>query len=56
MGWPQYFDGNVWENKWSSRFRIHSIPTVWVVRKDGRIAAIDARGRVEDLLKQLLAE
>ena len=55
MTWPQYFDAGGWETKWSRKFNVSSIPTVWIVGKDGRVVSIDARGSVEKLIKQELA-
>ena len=55
MTWPQYFDGNGWENKISSGFGINSIPAMWLVGKDGKVITADARGdlagNVEKALK-----
>lgn len=55
MVWPQYFDGQGWSNSISSRFGIDSIPAMWLVGKDGKVATLDGRddlaGQVEKLLK-----
>ncbi|MCE0498901.1 MAG: TlpA family protein disulfide reductase [Methylacidiphilales bacterium] len=55
MVWPQYFDGQGWNNSVSSRFGIDSIPAMWLVGKDGKVATMDGRddlaGQVEKLLK-----
>ena len=55
MVWPQYFDGQGWNNSISSRFGIDSIPAMWLVGKDGKVAALNGRddlaGQVEKLLK-----
>lgn len=56
MTWPQYFDGQEWNNKISTRFGIDSIPAMWLVDKDGKLASIDARGGLEMLVEQLLAK
>ena len=54
MTWPHYFDGGGWETKLSRRFAIASIPTVWVIGRDGRLVDNDARGKLERLVPQLL--
>jgi thiol-disulfide isomerase/thioredoxin len=46
MVWPQYFDGQGWDNKVSKSFGIDSIPAMWLVGKDGKVITTDAR---EDL-------
>ena len=50
MTWPQYFDGQGWDNKISKDFGIQSIPTMWLVGKDGKIITTNAR---EDLAGQV---
>ena len=51
----QYFDGKGWSNTISSGFAINSIPTLWLVGKDGKVVTTQARddlaGQVEKLLK-----
>jgi peroxiredoxin len=52
--WPQYSDGKGWQNAYGVRYGIHSIPTMWLINKQGRIATTNARedlaGQVEKLL------
>lgn len=50
MVWPQYFDGDGWENKVSKNFGITEIPTMWLVGKDGKVLTTNAR---EDLAGQV---
>ena len=57
MTWPQYFDGQVWENAISTRFEIHSIPTMWLVDKKGFVRNTGARGgELGAAVEKLLAE
>jgi thiol-disulfide isomerase/thioredoxin len=56
MTWPQYFDGKGWNNAVSSAMKIHSIPAMWLVNKNGIIATTDARGDLEGGIQRLLAE
>lgn len=55
MVWPQYFDGKGWDNAISRKFGIDSIPAMWLVGKDGKVATTNGRedlaGQVEKLLK-----
>ena len=54
MTWPQYFDGKVWQNDYALKYGIHSIPTMWLIDKKGRVATTNGRedlaGQVEKLL------
>ncbi len=56
MAWPQYFDGKGWENAISSGFHIRSIPTMWLVNKNGVLAIPDARADLDGQIAKLLAE
>ena len=56
MGWPQYFDGKGWDNKFGARFGIESIPTMWLVDKKGLLRHVDAREDLEAKVQKLLAE
>ena len=55
MVWPQYFDGQGWDNRISKGFGINSIPAMWLVGKDGKLITKNARedlaGQVEKALK-----
>ena len=50
MVWPQYFDGQGWDNSVSESFGIDSIPAMWLVGKDGKVISTNAR---EDLAGQV---
>lgn len=56
MAWPQYFDGKYWQNKFGQEFAIESLPTMWLVDKNGNLQSENARedlqGKVEKLLEQ----
>ncbi|MEI8342485.1 MAG: TlpA disulfide reductase family protein [Verrucomicrobiota bacterium] len=56
MTWPQYFDGKGWNNEISSSFRIHSIPAMWLVKKNGTVATVEARRNLEADIEKLLAQ
>lgn len=55
MPWPQYFDGKWWKNDYAVKFGINAIPAMFLLDKDGKIAATDARGeKLEAEVKRLL--
>lgn len=53
--WPHYFDGGGWDTRLSRKFGIHSIPTLWVLDRSGRLVTDDGRAQLEERLKVLLA-
>ena len=53
--WPQYYQGNGWESEFSSGLGIDAIPRVFLVDADGKIASVDARGKLDDLIPANLA-
>ncbi len=56
MTWPQYFDGEGWQNKFGETFGIKSIPAMWLVDKKGNLRDINARAGLEAKVEKLLAE
>lgn len=56
MTWPQYFDGKGWGNEISTAYHIKSIPTMWLVGKNGLVATTEARGNLEGEIERLLKE
>lgn len=53
--WPQYCEeGKAWDTVLSSSWGIQSIPTVFILDKEGRIASVEVRGRLEQLIPELL--
>jgi thiol-disulfide isomerase/thioredoxin len=56
LAWPQYFDGQGWGNKFGQQFGINSIPTMWLVDKQGNLRDVNARGALEEKVSKLLAE
>ena len=41
--WPQYYQGNGWESKFSRSWGINSIPAMFVVAPDGTLYSVEAR-------------
>jgi formylglycine-generating enzyme required for sulfatase activity/thiol-disulfide isomerase/thioredoxin len=55
MTWPQYFDGKVWQNDYALKYGIHSIPTMWLIDKKGRVATTNGRNDLAGQVEKLLA-
>lgn len=54
IAWPQYYQGNGWESKFSSSWGITGIPCVFVVDAAGNLSSTNARGRLETLIPELI--
>jgi len=54
IAWPQYFDGKGWENEISSRYGVYSLPSVWLINKEGVLVDRDARDNVAEKTMNLL--
>jgi hypothetical protein len=52
--WPQYYQGKGWESDFSKGWGVNSIPCVFVVDADGKLASTSARGKLEEILPELL--
>jgi thiol-disulfide isomerase/thioredoxin len=56
LTWPQHFDGKGWENQFALRYGIFSIPTMWLVDKQGNLHETDARFDLERRVATMLGE
>jgi len=54
--WPQYYQGNGWQSEFSKKWGINAIPSMFVVDADGKLFSVEARGKLEKLLPELLAK
>jgi thiol-disulfide isomerase/thioredoxin len=52
--WPQYYQGKGWESSFSRSWGIDAIPSVFVVDREGKLASINAAGRLDEILPDLL--
>jgi len=52
--WPQYYQGKGWESDFSRSWGINSIPAVFVVDADGKLYSLEARGKLDKLIPELL--
>jgi thiol-disulfide isomerase/thioredoxin len=55
MVWPQYFDGQAWNNVIARKYGIHTIPAIWLLDKSGRLADTDGREDLQGKVEKLLA-
>jgi thiol-disulfide isomerase/thioredoxin len=55
MPWPQYFDGAGWKNAFGTQYGVRSIPAMWLVDKNGNLADLNGRDRLEEKVEKLLA-
>jgi len=54
MTWPQYFDGQGWNNSLAQRFHIRSIPQMWLLDRQGRVITKDGRSDLDGQVAALL--
>jgi thiol-disulfide isomerase/thioredoxin len=54
IAWPQYYQGNFWQSEFSTSWGINSIPCVFVVDTEGKLHSVDARGKLEEMIPELL--
>jgi thiol-disulfide isomerase/thioredoxin len=56
MAWPQFFDGQYWQNKYARQFGIESIPAMWLLDKKGNLRDMNGRLDLGGKVEKLLAE
>lgn len=54
MTWPQFFDGKGWDNEIAKRFNIQSVPTMWLLDREGKLAEPNPRERLEKSIQAAL--
>jgi thiol-disulfide isomerase/thioredoxin len=54
IAWPQFYQGHGWESEFSTKLGITSIPQLFLVDADGRLASIDARETLETLIPEYI--
>jgi thiol-disulfide isomerase/thioredoxin len=52
--WPQYYQGKGWESDFSRGWGINSIPAVFVVDPQGKLYSVNARGKLDEIIPDLL--
>lgn len=57
MTWPQHFDGAGWGNAIATKYRVRSVPTTFLIDREGKIRYRSLRGKaLEDAVARLVAE
>ena len=57
MTWPQYCEeGKVWDTEFSTGWGISAIPSMFIVDRKGILRDVKARGRLDELIPELLGE
>jgi peroxiredoxin len=54
MTWPQFFDGKGWDNELAQRFKIQSVPTMWLLGKNGKLVDPSPRSRLDQAVTAAL--
>jgi len=54
IGWPQYYQGNYWNSAFSKSWGVNGIPCVFVVDTEGKLFSVEARGKLEKIIPELL--
>jgi len=54
IGWPQYYQGKGWQSEFSQSWGINSIPAVFIVDAEGKLYSVEARGKLDTLIPELL--
>jgi thiol-disulfide isomerase/thioredoxin len=54
IAWPQYYQGKGWDSEFSKSWGINSIPTMFVVDQDGKLYSIEARGKLDTMIPELI--
>ncbi len=54
IDWPQYYQGDYWDSEFSKSWGINSIPSVFVVDKGGDLYSVEARGKLDEMIPELL--
>jgi thiol-disulfide isomerase/thioredoxin len=52
--WPQYYQGNSWDSAFSKSWGVNGIPCVFVVDTEGKLYSVDARGKLDKIIPELL--
>jgi thiol-disulfide isomerase/thioredoxin len=54
--WPQYYEGKFWENEFAKSWGIQAIPAVFVVDTEGKLYSVQARGKLDKMIPELLSK
>ncbi|MDX2016555.1 MAG: TlpA disulfide reductase family protein [Planctomycetota bacterium] len=56
IAWPQYYQGKGWESEFSGSWGINAIPAIFAVDHQGNLYSTEARGKVEEIIKEMIAK
>jgi len=56
MTWPQFFDGKGWDSEMAKRFNIKSVPTMWLLDREGKLVDPSPRTRLGQAIEAALAK
>ncbi len=54
VAWPQYYQGDGWDSRFSRSCGIHVIPTVFLVDAEGSLWSTDAGDKLDAMIRELL--
>ena len=55
MAWPQIYDGKGWSSAVPGVYGVKAIPFMLIIGRDGKIAAVNPRGKIDDAVKAALS-
>ena len=55
IAWPQYFQGDGSDSKFSTSWGINEIPAVFLVDQQGKLVSVEAQGKLETMIPELLS-
>ena len=56
MTWPQFFDGQGWDNELAKRYKIQSVPTMWLLDREGKLVDPSPRARLDEAVEAALSK
>ncbi len=54
ISWPVDYDGKGWQNTIARKFGVNTLPTLWLIDREGRLASLNARDNYELKINGLL--
>jgi hypothetical protein len=54
LAWPTQFDGKGWQNAIARKFGINTVPTLWLLDKQGKLSQLNSRDCYELKVNELL--
>jgi hypothetical protein len=54
ISWPVDYDGKGWQNTIARKFGVNTLPTLWLIDREGRLVSLNARDNYELKINGLL--